>query len=65
MTSNPQTIPPSVFTSTLLSTARMQFPSALAREGDNKLARARDLAIEYESVIAVNDRRIIEDRITQ
>ena len=43
----------------------MQFPSALAREGDNKLARARDLAIEYESVIAVNDRRIIEDRITQ
>ena len=42
-------------------------PSAQAtqKQGDQKLALARELAIEYESVIAINDRRIVEDRITR
>ena len=65
MSSNPQGIPTSVFTSTLLSTAMMQFPSAVAKRGDHKLARARNLAVEFESVIAVRDRRTLEDSITQ
>ena len=66
MSSNSQSIPPSVFMSTLLSTASamMQSPSALTKQGDRQLAQARNLAIEYESVITVNDRRRIEDRIT-
>ena len=43
----------------------LQSAQATQKRGDHKLAQARDLAIEYESVIAVNDRRIIEDRIIQ
>ena len=43
----------------------MQFPSAVAKRGDHKLARARNLAVEFESVIAVRDRRTLEDSITQ
>jgi hypothetical protein len=43
----------------------LQLPSALANQGDHQLALARDLAIEYESVIAANDRRTLEDSITQ
>ena len=65
MSSNSKGIPPSVFTASLLSVAMLQLPSALANQGDHQLALARDLAIEYESVIAANDRRTLEDSITQ
>ena len=54
-----------VFVTSLLNVAMKPFPSGQARQGDRKLARARNLVIEFESVIAVNDRRNIEDRITQ
>ena len=53
------------FATSLLNAAKNQSPSMQARRGDQKLARARDSAIKYESVIAVNDRRTIEDKIAQ
>jgi hypothetical protein len=63
MSLNPKGIPHSDIASTFL-TALRYFPSAQARRGDDHLVQARDLSIEYESVIASNDRKIIEDRIT-
>ena len=61
---NSKGIPPSVFTASLLNAAMLQLPSVLAKRGDHKLALARDLAIEYESVMAVDDRRTLDDSIT-
>jgi len=62
--SNSQGKPSSVFTTSLLSAAMLPFSSALSKQGDHQLAQARDLAIEYESVIGANDHRTIEDSIT-
>jgi hypothetical protein len=70
MNPNHQGITPgagAVIATALRNTMVKHLPSAQAtqKRGDHKLARARNLAIEYESVIAVNDRRFIEDRITE
>ena len=48
----------------LLDTIVRQLPSSQLQLGDQNLERARDIAVEFESVIGQNDRSIIEERIT-
>ena len=64
MNSNPKGIPHNAIATTFL-TAMGFFPSTQARLGDRHLVRARDVSVEYESVISGTDHKIIEDRITQ
>lgn len=69
MSRNPQSqsIPPSagaVFATTFVNAVVKQLPSSQEKRGDEKLDKARDLTHEFESVIAENDRRTIEDKIT-
>jgi hypothetical protein len=68
MSRNHQGIPPNagaVFANTLVNAVARQIPSAHVRRGDSKLDRARQLVSDFISVIAENDRKTIEDRITQ
>jgi len=39
-------------------------PSSQEKRGDQKLERARELALEYQSVLSQSDRNAIEQRIT-
>jgi len=48
----------------LLDTIVRQLPSSQLQLGDQNLERAREIAVEFESVIGQNDRSIIEERIT-
>lgn len=48
----------------LLDTIVRQLPSSQLKLGDRNLERARDIAVEFESVIGQNDRSVIEERIT-
>jgi len=50
--------------STLIDPVARQTPAANESRGDERLQEARKLAFEYESVIDVNGRAAIEDRIT-
>jgi hypothetical protein len=50
--------------SKLLDTMLRQLPSSQRKLGDQNLERAREVAVEFESVIDQNDRTIIEERIT-
>ena len=47
-----------------MDTMLRQLPSCQRKLGDENLERARELAVEFESVIDKNDRTIIEERIT-
>jgi len=49
---------------TLINSLLKQLPSVQEKRGDRKLELARDLAIEFGSLISDDDRRIIEERIT-
>ena len=40
-----------------------QLPSSQEKQGDDKLDRAGQLTNEFQSVIAENDRRTIEDKV--
>jgi hypothetical protein len=60
-----QTSATAIIATTLIKSVLKQLPSAQERRGDQKLELARDLAIEFESLISEDDRRIIEDCITQ
>jgi len=51
-------------TSRLLDTMLRQLPSSQRKLGDQNLERAREIAVEFESVIRQNDRSIIDERIT-
>jgi hypothetical protein len=57
---NAQAVPPTSF----LNAVVKQLPSSQEKRGDDKLVRARKLTNEFQSVIAENDLRIIEDKIT-
>ena len=61
--SNPPNIPPSLATSVLNAVAK-QLPSSQVKRGDDKLDQAHELKTEFQSVIAENDLRTIEDKIT-
>ena len=52
------------FTIRLLDTIVRQLPSSQLKLGDENLERARDIAVEFESVIGQSDHSIIEERIT-
>jgi hypothetical protein len=64
MSHNNQGYPPDA-TTTLLHTMARHRPSAQERLGDEKLDRARAMTGENESVIAEEDLRTIESKITQ
>ncbi|KAH9957048.1 hypothetical protein BJV74DRAFT_954723 [Russula compacta] len=62
----PPNIPPNagaVIVTRVIDTVVRQLPAAQESQGDQKLELARELAVEYESVIGQHDRRIIEERI--
>ncbi|KAI9509440.1 hypothetical protein F5148DRAFT_753521 [Russula earlei] len=48
----------------LLDALAKQLPSSKEKRGDRKLELARDLAVEYETVISQSDRDVINERIT-
>jgi len=53
-----------VIATTLINSLLKQIPSSGEKQDDRKLELARYLAIEFESLIGEDDRRIIEERIT-
>jgi len=53
-----------VIATTLINSLLKQLPSQQEKRGDRKLELARALAIEFESLISEEDRRVIEDKIT-
>ena len=61
--SNPPNIPPSLATSVLNAVVK-QLPSSQEKRGDDKLDQAHELKTEFQSVIAENDLRTIEDKIS-
>ena len=65
MSSNSKGIPHSTFTTSLVNAAMLQLPSAQVKQGDHKLAQARDLVVESEYMNGNKYRRVLEDRITQ
>jgi hypothetical protein len=59
-------IPPNAGTAIatrLLNAMRKQLPVSREKRGHDKLDQAREMMKEFESVIAEDDRRVIEDRI--
>ena len=68
MSPDREDIPPNagaIVVTTLLNAMAKQLPSSQERRGDDKLDRARGLTNEFESVLAENDLRTIEDKIAQ
>ncbi|KAH9984988.1 hypothetical protein BJV77DRAFT_1162251 [Russula vinacea] len=53
-----------ILVTTLLNAMARQFPSSQEKRGDDKLELARDITNKFRSVIAEDDKRTIEDKIT-
>jgi hypothetical protein len=53
-----------VLATTFVNAVVRQLPSSQEKRGDDKLDRARELTNKFESVIAGDDLRTIEDKIT-
>jgi hypothetical protein len=53
-----------VLSTPFLNALVRQLPSSQEKRGDYKLDQARELTNEFQSVLAENDLRIIEDKIT-
>jgi hypothetical protein len=62
----PSSIPPRAgVATTFVNAVAKQLPSSQEKRGDDKLDQARELKTEFQSMIAEDDLRTIEDKIKQ
>jgi hypothetical protein len=54
-----------VIVSTLIDTVAKMLPAQREKRGDHRLEKARELAEEFGPLITEDDRRTIEEKITQ
>ena len=64
MPPNAGAVLPTTFLNALVRQLPSRLPSSQEKRGDDKLDQACELTNEFKSVLAENDLRIIEDKIT-